>query len=108
MNIEEERKAFLIECASMFGNAYYPADTGFANGEFFDPTVQRPFEVWLKAKAHAEEMRKPPVVIVPWLRNYTFSVKKPKGQAFRNIKLGLATREDAVKWAIENGYRVIE
>lgn len=53
MKIEDEHSAFLIECCAMMGNAYYPADTGFANGEFCDPSVQRLFVVWRKAKAYA-------------------------------------------------------
>jgi len=55
MNIEEERNSFLIECRSMMGNAYYPTDTGFSNGEFCDTNVQRLFAVWLKASAQRDE-----------------------------------------------------
>lgn len=103
MNIEEERKAFLIECASMFGNAYYPADTGFANGEFFDPTVQRPFEVWLKAKAHAEEMAKPAVKIREYLPG-NFSV----WNSFDEWMGTADSREECETWFKANGYRVVE
>lgn len=50
MNLEGEKVLFLAECASMMGNAYYPIDTGFADGQFYDPNVQRLFAVWVKAR----------------------------------------------------------
>lgn len=85
MNIEEERKAFEQLCQDAHGFITYP------------------WEVWLIAKQHAEEMAKPQCNIVCdfdgefWL----VSLKGREGPGF-------ASAEEAEVWATSNGYRVIE
>lgn len=117
MNIEEERKAFVdFQVKVIFDkwsetiHAEQMANDVRAYLESYNwpEYYKQRFEVWLAAKAHAEEMLKRPCVIEPWPKFGTWSVKKPKGQAFRNIRLEFATAEDAKAWAKENGYRVIE
>lgn len=102
INIEEERVAFIAKCKNQFGNAYYPMNDDWSEGEFCDPVVQRHFVTWLAAKEHATEM------------------VKPTGRVKRSIQTGwwvyydvyqyggLESREAAEKWLTDRGYRVIE
>jgi hypothetical protein len=112
MNMEQERVAFLLVVMPMLGNAYYPADTGFCDGEFYDPNMQRLFTVWLKAKEHAVEMAKPTVKIKTKSHtmdtSYPFVVALFEGSRFDGALEDFRTEDDAVQWALTNGYRVIE
>lgn len=114
MNIEEERKAF--EAAFLKNRMDYAQASGLSV-EVMRQTVLRSieqglipkamFEIWLAAKAHAEEMHKPkctieqmfPINVKIWNVIDSFGDR---------VAWSNESKEDAVQWAKENGYRVIE
>jgi len=115
MNIEEERKAFE---ATLFPETGKPvACVSFVDGKYRysdgrEAMTQDYFDVWLKAKAHAEEMAKPEVVIMRKGRSaaptgYPFNVCLFEGETFNGVLEDFRTREDAERWAKDNGYRVV-
>jgi hypothetical protein len=70
------------------------------------------FAGWKAAMAYSEEMRKPTVKIVPCRSNsnssYPFVVSLFEGSRFDGALEDFRTEDDAVEWALTNGYRVIE
>ena len=85
MNIEEERKAFVKACCN-------------------DNNIKKGFDVWLAAKAHAAEMAKP-VIRIHETMGDEWGLYLPSHHRALEVK---QTRELAIQWAKENGYRVIE
>lgn len=89
MDIEEERKAFDI-----YEEEQLKKDQWWMYG--FDA-----FEVWLAAKVHAAEMAKPVRIASDYTDQWFAFQPSWKGPVF-------ASESDAIQWAKDNGYRVIE
>lgn len=91
MDIEEERKAFEAICQKGRSENW----------------IDGPFNIWLAAKRHAEEMAKQTVVINE--SHYGWSVSLTDNGTFNGVvKDEMASAEEARVWATSNGYRVIE
>lgn len=105
MDIEEERKAFQ---AALPENA----DWIFMDGKFAHIVIQKRFDAWLAAKAHALEMAKPTTVkIMTSSREsapYPCIVSLFEGETFNGVLEDFHTTEEASEWAISNGYRVVK
>lgn len=110
MNTEEERKSFeSVVCPGGI------ASNVIWNGEkytFKDGSrcmTQDYFEVWLSAKGHSDEMKKPTVRVQPVVTSYPFVVALyDESDSFDGILGSFLTEDEANTWATEKGYRVIE
>lgn len=113
MTEEEERKAFEasvvankivndIGITSEWDGSRYVSK--FSSSK---PYTQAMFEVWLAAKAHAIEMHKPKCTIeqVFPMNAKIWNVIDSFGD---RVAWSNESKEDAVQWAKDNGYRVIE
>jgi hypothetical protein len=118
MNIDEERKAF--EAAVIANKIMVKIDTSSIwNGERYvskfsskKAYTQAMFEVWLAAKARAVEMAKPCAILTETpLGSWKLEVKNPANGLYFPV-FSVSGFDDnkaiVIKWAINNGYRVIE
>lgn len=119
MSIAEAAKAFL---AFAYPETKQPMKGVVFNGEKFvyeldghEAYTHKFFELFCAGIAHAEEMAKPTVRIIP--PSFGLRVRDTKGGTIIPVykMVGLPTveklfqyREDAVKWAVDNGYRVLD
>jgi len=111
MNIDEERKAFeaafpLPEevCWQTYGSDGYFCPIDFALGDM----VQEKFDVWLAAKEHAKERAKPQATLVKYLRGtFVVSYWNDEPPACQCHTGEFYTREEAITWAEEKGFRVV-
>jgi hypothetical protein len=101
MNLEQERKAFEVFYEKEATSAYSEPDLGFKDGDYRCAIASRAFKVWLAAKAHAVEMAKPTCEV------YHLTTGWAVDPICREHYEGFASKEKAIEWAVENGYRVV-
>lgn len=112
MNIEEERKAFelngfpspLIAIWLTFAEGVYIPlrEKQSIHSQKLADHCNKLFPVWLAAKAHAAEMAKPTCEV------YHLTTGWAVDPICRDHYEGFASKEEAIQWAKDNGYRVIE
>jgi len=108
MNIDAERKAFEAAIPLKQGLVWYASHGAYmafapaknshanqANGEFAS---------WLKAKLHAAEMAKPVASIRKRKDHHQWAVYVPT--SLTAAAFDFPHKEDAIKWAVDRGYRV--
>lgn len=106
MNIEEERKAFLIHfppaCCLNFSDGKWSTSNASIYQENVLVIACVRWESWLAAKAHVEEMAKPACILEVSDDVYRLRLSWRPDDFLNFIK-----EENARAWAKENGYRVL-
>ena len=102
MDVEKERKAFETNQLKR-----YPGICLFRWPKVYrNQYVEATFQGWLAAKEHAAEMAKPIADIRKRKDHHQWAVYIPTSLTAEAFDF--PHKQDAVAWAIERGYRVIE
>lgn len=103
MNIEKERKAFEENTKAKYPGASLAR---VKSGAYYNWHVDSAFNGWLDAKKHAAEMAKPIADVRKRKDHHQWAVYVPTSLTAEAFDF--SHKQDAVAWAVERGYRVIE
>lgn len=104
MNIEDERKAFEEHCKAQKLATFVVVKwngSGYVSKYSNRPFQQAMFEIWLAAKRHVAEMNKPVCEV------YHLTTGWAVDPICSDHHEGFESKEEALTWAKDNGFRVI-